>query len=250
MRATRLRALARRLFVFLAGRSAAATTVALALCLLFALQAKRPLELDIVAGSPTESAEQPRVVLRPPVQSYGGPVILRLEHRPVSAAATLRVQQSGRTIAFGYLPAGLGGGGGGEKRFLLYGGTLSEGLPIELQGDDGAVRAAALEFPKAGHWLIPDPLVWIGLVLIGLVLGATAALIWSPPATARACYAAISVALVLAVYLWGLGFAARLARLLPAAALLLVVVAAVRLLIWPIQHQKAESSEAPDARRE
>ena len=255
-RATGLRALARRLIAFLAGLSVAATAVALALCILFALQAKRPLELEIAAGSPAESAEQSRVVLRPPIYSYGGPVILRIECGPVSAAATLRVQRSGRTVAFGYLPAGSeggGGSGGGEKRFLLYGGALSGGLPIELQvgpAGDGTVRAAALEFPKAGHWLIPDPLVWIGLVLTGLVLGAAAALVWSPPAPARACYAAFSVVLVLAIYFWGLGFAARLARLLPAAALLLVVVAVVRLLIRPIQHQKAKSDQAPDERRD
>ena len=138
----------------------------------------------------------------------------------------------------------------GEKRFLLYRDTLSAGHPIELQGDNGAVHAVTLEFPKAGHWLIPDPFVWIGLILIGLVLGAVAALILRPLATARACYAAISAVMVLTVYFWGLGFAARLARLLPAAALLLVIVAAARLLFWPIQHQKAKSDQTPDEHRD
>jgi hypothetical protein len=219
---------------FLFARTTLLITLLLAAGLLFALQEKRPLHKEFFGGDETHRAEGGDVTTllwRLPLHSYEGPLILTVEHPKFSTEAGIKILVAGKEKAGGIVPPG----SDVPLIFFLFPGEFDRAgeiaLRIESKGlPEEALEAVTciLEFPKAGFWLIPDLLLWIGLVLSGLLLGAVAMLIWSLKTPALACYLALSLLAILLVYLLGLQFAARLVNLLPAVLLLFVITAIVR----------------------
>ena len=225
---------ARRLVAFTRSLTMIIVTVALAVGILLALQAKRPFDLTRFAEPVPESGQKNDLIARYalPIASYGGPIVIGLRHAAQPSGGTLRVETAiGDFAATAFLPTGAGG----EKLLLLYPGAFSKGGRLNIffdsptpQGDSNPILGAQLSFPKAGSWLIPDPWLWTSLVLFGAILGAAATVLWAESKSARANYYTIIVLQIFVIYILGLEFAARLAALLPAALLLLIAAVAFR----------------------
>jgi hypothetical protein len=227
-------AIGRRLIRFLISPFVLLVTPALAAGIFLACQSKLPAPLESFAGP--EQRLQDGIIwqYRLPIAYYGGPLLARLEYAALPSGSIVSVKSGKAAPAKGYIA----GKPDGAKRFLLYPGALagSGELKVEIAtggnpNSDSRITGGEVYFPKAGQWLIPDPLLWIGLILLGLVLGVAAATLWRAESAARACYATLAVLLVLLVHFFGLEMASRLVGLLPAAFLLLILSAVFRLIV-------------------
>lgn len=213
----------------------------------FAVQEKHPLELrnfqgaKFTGGSGDCSYEFSYDL---PITAYGGPTIIEIHHPEINKGGFVRVQIAGKDVSRGVIPAD----SIGAKKFLLYPGALAANnrLDFKIESEEdleptGKDILCKVVFLKAGYWLVPGLFIWISIFLLAFALGATAALLWSNPAVGKACYGTISAIIILAVYIWGLEFAARLAGLLPAAGFLLLLTFIFRLV--DMKRDRAENND-------
>ncbi|HUX06250.1 MAG TPA: hypothetical protein VMX35_02960 [Acidobacteriota bacterium] len=221
----------KRLVAFLRDPVSWVVTAVAAAGLFLAFQAKLPADLEQFAAPGSDGF---KVDYRLPIASYGGPVLIELEHGPAAAGARLIISAANKQVTELFLPAERGG----DKRFLLYPGTLAGGggLTIKLVAPvdnnlEQLISKAVVRFPKAGYWLIPDPTVWMALLVLVVLLGAAAAVIWPLRSLQRACFITFAVLAVLTVHFIGIGFAVRLAWLTPAALILLIIAVIFKLVV-------------------
>ena len=208
-------------------------TIILIGCLFLAMQEKQPLSLDqyLEPMSNGNCRNVTRSAVNLPLSAYGGPVVLRLKHRELAGGGWISVRASGREIVSGRITPDAAG----SKGFFLEAGTLIEPDNIEIRLETNAESpsgklplSGSLEFPKAGFWLIPDLHLWIELILIAWLLGASAALLWCRPRIATATYALFAVLMTMGIYFFGMQFASRIGSLIYPVVILFVALLITR----------------------
>ncbi len=231
MSGTRAVDIVKRMVAFMRDPFSWAVAAALAVGLILSFQAKLPVDAGQFAEPGNEGK---RVEYRLPIGSYGGPVLIELEHGAAAAGARLIIRAGNMEAAEGFLPAGRVG----TKRFLLYRGALTGGGVITIESAGPAdmelgqvITKATVRFPKAGYWLFPTDIVWAALVVLVVLLGTAAAVIWPVRSLQRACFAAFAGLAVLTIHFLGMGFAARLAWTTPAALVLLIIAMVFRMVV-------------------
>ena len=204
--------------------------VALIFGTFFALQSKLPLDLSYYEVEMEQGADNVRSFgFDTPIESYGGPVVLTLDHTAPSVGCELMVMRWESDDLLRHVP--LQPGHAGSAKMMLYRGEFPKGGAFrvlfsaeEPLADGLEISSARLEMPKAGFWLHPNPLLWTALSVFGIALGLAAGLLWSNNSAAIACFFITALAQVLSIHFLGIWFSSTLAAMLPGALILVIAV--------------------------
>ena len=230
---------ARRILRFILQPSMWLITLIAIVGFLLGVQSKHPLPMDTlqprVFEKPAEAGMQ-GLTIKPPIFHYGGPIVFSLQHGEFGEDISLSVASGGKKLSYTVLPASPAG----SVRFYFFPGDFSPntGVNLEFFGDgaapiDSLFQSAEFTFPKVGAWLVPDILLWGGLLLTAICFGLICSLIWQTSANVIASYAGTVAMLILACHFGGIALAWRITNQLPAVLLLLVAVFLVRWLAIP-----------------
>lgn len=207
--------------------------------LLLAFQTKLPIVLT-PGPHPLENypeqLQDKKLDISLPIFLYSGPMIVNVDYDKRQDELTFLLLSGEKRLSEFKIPADQEG----TKRLFIFAGDYDSatGLQFRLESDaqnvvNHGITRIRVEFPKVGHWLIPDLRLWITLTGIIFIFGMICSLVWESTVNILASYTATALMIILAVHFGGFNLAWRIDNQFMAVLFLFVVVLILRWRVFP-----------------